>query len=127
MYEKDIDFYRRYVCVDIWERATKKITNVFNGKISKRYNDFRFLTEAPVITKDKIVREMKVMSTEFDEKTSILQHLAAYKNETINKVINVVMLVLTITTLIFVIFPSLSTDVANFLLKIWIFIKAFFK
>ncbi|NLO09877.1 MAG: hypothetical protein GX129_08450 [Clostridiales bacterium] len=123
LYEKNIDFYKRYVCDDIWENAQNEIAHVFNGKKLKHSYDYRVLTDSPVVSKSKIIEQIKALCTEFDEKTSILQHLAAYKNENRNRIINLIMLLLTITTIVFIIFPELSKEVAKFLLYIWSFIK----
>lgn len=123
LYEKDIDFYRRYVCDDIWEEAEKEIAYIFDGQKLKGSYDYRILTESPVLSKNKIIEQIGALCAEFDEKTSILQHLAAYKNENRNRRTNCIMLVLTIATIVFIIFPELSEDVANFLLFIWSSIK----
>ncbi len=123
LYEKDIDFYRRYVCDDIWEKAQNKIAHVFEGKKLHRSYDYRVLTDSPVASKSKITKQIGDLCAEFNEKTSILQHLEAYKNENRNRIINFIMLVLTMATIIFIIFPELSKDVAKFLLYIWNFIK----
>lgn len=127
LYEKDIDFYRRYVCDDIWGKAQNKIANVFDGKKLKHSYDYRFLTDSSVVSKGKIIKQLEALCTEFDEKTSILQHLAAYKNEKRNRIINFIMLMLTIATIVFIIFPELSKEVAKFLLYIWRFTKDIFE
>jgi len=49
LYEKDIDFYRRYVCDDIWEKAQNKIDYVFDGKKLNSFYDYRILTESSVV------------------------------------------------------------------------------
>lgn len=126
LYEKDIDFYRRYVCDDIWDKAQNEIAKVFDMKKLKRSFDYRVLTESSVASKNKIDEQIIALSNEFNEKTSILQHLEAYKNENRNRKINILMLVLSIATIIFIIFPELSKDVATFLLNIWNSIYNFF-
>lgn len=123
LYEKDIDFYRRYVRDDIWEKAQNEIAHVFDGKKLKRSYDYRILTESSIVSKNKIIEQIEALCTEFSEKTTILQHLAAYKNENINRIINLIMLGLTMSTIVLIIFPELSKDVAKFLLYIWLFIK----
>ena len=126
LYEKDIDFYRRYVCDDKWQKAQNKIAHVFDGEILKYGYDYRVLTESAVVSKTKIFEQIEALCVEFDEKTSILQHLAAYKNEIRNKINNLIVLVLTFATTVFIIFPEISKDVAKFLLYIWSFIKNIF-
>lgn len=126
LYERDIDFYRRYVCDDIWEKAQNKIAHIFDGKKLKHSYDYRVLTESPVVSKNKIIEQIKALSAEFDEKTSILQHLAAYKNENRNRRVNFIMLLLSTATIVFIIFPDLSKDVAEYLLNIWSFVKNIF-
>ena len=123
LYEKDMDFYRRYVCDDIWEKAQNKIAYIFDERKLKRSYDYRVLTESPVISKRKIMEQIGALCTEFDEKTSILQHLSAYKNENKNRKINFIMLLLSIATLVFIIFPGLSEYVAKLILDFWSIIK----
>lgn len=123
LYERDIDFYRRYIQDNIWERPQKKITYLFENQRLLCSNDYRSLTEAPIVAKDKIVEQIGAISEEFDAKTSVLQHLSAYKGEAKNRKINLAMLFFTATTLLFVIFPKWSENVAKFLLYIWAFIK----
>lgn len=119
LYERDIDFYRRYIQDNIWEGPQKKISYLFENQRLLRSYDYRSLTEAPIVAKDKIVEQIGAISEEFDAKTSVLQHLSAYKSEAKNRIINLTMLFFTGTTLLFVIFPSWSEKVAKFLLYIW--------
>ena len=125
-YERDIDFYKRYVRDDIWERPEKEIASIFSNQKPWHTYNYKYLTEAPVATKDKLMRQIVVISDEFDAKTSVLQHLSAYKNETTNKTINFTMLAFTAATLLLVIFPELADNISNFLICIWFFIKNIF-
>jgi hypothetical protein len=118
-YEKDMDYYRRYVCDDIWERAQNNLSKTFDDKKLKRSFDYRVLSESPIMAKNKIIEQINVLSQEFNDKTSILQHLAAYKNENRSKTINYIMLVLAAATLIFVIYPDLANVVGERIIKIW--------
>lgn len=126
LYERDIDFYRRYIHDNIWERPQKKISYIFNNQKPLRSYSYRSLTEGPIAAKEKIVEQIGAISEEFDAKTSVLQHLAAYKGEAKNRKINLTMLFFTATTLLFVVFPEWSVNVAKFLRYIWIFIKNMF-
>lgn len=125
-YERDIDFYKRYVHDDIWERPEKEIASIFSNQRPWHTYNYKRLTEAPVATKDKLMRQIDVISNEFDAKTSVLQHLSAYKNETTNRTINFAMLTFTATTLLLVIFPELADNISSFLICIWLFIKNIF-
>lgn len=125
-YEKDIDFYRRYVSDNIWKKAEREITNVFEGKHLKHSYDYRILTESPIVSKDKILEQIGVLCAEFDDKTLILQHLAAYKNESKSRRINFIMLLLSIATVTFIVFPDLCKNVAHSLLNVWSFIRNIF-
>jgi hypothetical protein len=87
------------------------------------FYDYRILTESSVVLKNKIIKQLKALCAEFNEKTSVLQHLAAYKNENINRRISFIMLGLTMATVVFIIFPELSKGAAKFLLYIWSFVK----
>ncbi len=133
LYEKDMDYYRRYVCDDIWEKAQNNISNIFGDIKLKHSYDYRFLLELPIAAKNKIIEQINTLSQEFNEKTSILQHLAAYKNENRNKRINYIMLALTGATFIFIIYPDLAKDMGEFILdvggsilKVWEFFKSMF-
>jgi len=118
-YEKDMDYYRRYACDDIWEKAQNNVSEIFDEKKLKRSYDYRVLTESPIVSKNKIIEQINVLSNEFNEKTSILQHLAVYKNENRSKRINYIMLVLAAATLVFVIYPDLAKEVGKYIQKIW--------
>ena len=126
-FEKDIDFYRRYVSDDIWEKAKMEIASVFEGKHLKRSYDYRILTESPIVSKDKILEQIGVLCVEFDDKTKILQHLAVYKNESKSRRTNFIMLLLSIVTVLFIVFPELSKDAADFLLNVWSSIRTYLK
>lgn len=119
LYEKDIDFYRRYVSDDIWERAEGEIATVFDRNHLKNFYDYRILTEYPIICKEKILKQFQALKAEFDDKTSILQHLAAYKNESKIRQTNYIMLLLSFMTVVFIVFPDLSKRAAEYLLIPW--------
>ena len=127
LYERDIDFYRRYIHDNIWERPQEKISRIFcNHKGFCAYG-YKSLTEAPIVAKEKIVEQLGIIGEEFDSKTSVLQHLSAYKSEAKNRKINLTMLFFTTTTLLFVIFPKWSENLAEFLNYIWFLLKNFAK
>lgn len=127
LYERDIDFYRRYIHDNIWERPQEKISRIFcNHKGFCAYG-YKSLTEAPIVAKEKIVEQLGIIGEEFDSKTSVLQHLSAYKSEAKNRKINLTMLFFTATTLLFVIFPKWSENLAEFLNYIWFLLKNFAK
>lgn len=114
-YEKEIDFYRRYVLDDIWGKAEIGIAYIFEGKQLKYSYDYRIFTESKIVSKNKILEQIGVLCTEFDDKTLILQHLAAYKNESKSRRTNFIMLLLSIATVAFIVFfPDLSKNVADF-------------
>lgn len=126
LYERDMDFYKRYVNDDIWNDAKKEIAYIFNEQKLKYSYDYRFLTDGPIASKNKIMEQINVLCKEFDEKTSVLQHLASYKNEKKDRRINIVMLILTVATVVFLIFPDLSKNIGVFLANIWCSIKNIF-
>lgn len=125
-YTKDIDFYRRFISDDIWLKAEESIAEIFEGKHLKHSYDYRILTESPIVAKNKILEQMNVLCTEFNDKTVILQHLSAYKNEGKNRRINLIMLLLSIATVVFIIFPDLSKNVAGKLQYVWSFLRNIF-
>lgn len=117
-YERDMDYYKRFACDDIWGKAEGTISEVFDKKKLERSFDYRVLTESSIAAKNKIIEQINVLSNEFDDKTRILQHLAAYKNENRTKRINYVMLFLAIATLGFIIYPNLAKFVGEAIIKI---------
>lgn len=123
LYERDVDFYRRYTHDNIWREPQKMISHIFINHRGFKIYDYKYLTEAPIVVKERIVEQMGMISEEFDSKISILQHLSAYKSESENRKINLIMLFFTATTLLFVVFPGWSENVASFLRCIWVFIK----
>lgn len=127
LYERDIDFYRRYIHDNIWERPQEKISRIFCNHKGLCAYGYKSLTEAPIVAKEKIVEQIGIISGEIDSKTAVLQHLSAYKSEARNRKINLTMLLFTATTLLFVIFPKWSENVAKFLSYIWFLVKYFAK
>jgi len=123
LYERDIDFYRRYIHDNIWEWPQEKLSRVFSNHKGRSVYGYKSLTEAPIVAKEKIAEQIRIIGEEFDSKTSVLQHLSAYKSEAKNRKINLAMLLFTATTLLFVIFPKWSENVAKFLEYIWLIIK----
>lgn len=124
-FEKDTDYYRRYVKDDIWENAQDNISRIFNYKTFKRSFDYRILTESTLISKNKIIKQIDDTSADFNDKVTIIQHLTAYKGENRNKRINYLMLAISTATLTFIVFPSSSKFLSEYLIKVWNFIKAF--
>lgn len=118
-YEKDMDFYKRFVSEHMWKDVEKNIATVFNSKHQKGAFDYRVLTESPVISSNKIIGQMENITLEFNDKISILQYLSEYKNENKNRRMNFIMLLISTLTFLFIIFPSLSERFARLLLRIW--------
>ena len=120
-YEKAIDFYKRYISDDIWKESEQRIATVFSHKRSSSplYYDYSAITKSPLISQEKIQRQITMLEREFDNKTAILQHLSDYKNEKKNRKINIVMLVLSLATVTFIVFPDLSKDVSSWLINFW--------
>lgn len=121
-FEKDLDFYKRYTCDEIWADAKKQIVRSLKDKAKLSYGH-SILTGSPLAAKTKINTQMNALRMEFDNKTTILQHLATYKRERRGDIINLIMLLLTTLTLLFVIFPELSVSAANCLLQIFSFLS----
>lgn len=117
-FEKDIDYYRRFASEDIWKEARNTISGVFDVMRLSKSNDYSILTESSIDAKNKINEQINTLSNEFNDKTNILQHLVAYKNESRIKVINYLMLFLALSTLVFIIYPDLAKIIGEYIIEI---------
>lgn len=72
---------------------------------------------------DNIKNEINNVVVDFDNKTSVLQHLSNYKNESKNRRINFIMLVIAFLTLLLVIFPNWGKAIADWIVNLFNGIK----
>lgn len=125
-FECDIDKYSRYISDNIWDDSEKHISELFGEQTCKKSLDYRYLTSNLKST-NKIQEQIDVLSSEFENKSSIIKHLAEYKNESKNRRLNFWMFIFAAATLILLIFPEWASDIADFLKETAVVILTFLK
>lgn len=120
----EIDDYSRYKRDNIWERAEKKLDEVYAysdmiaGFASRAFyishSDF---CNGAIYESEKIDKDIDVVLFEFEEKKHILQNLSDYKNTANSMRLNVIMMIISAVTLYFVIFPDKAKEIADVINK----------
>lgn len=121
-FEKEMDSYLRYCDGEHWDDSKEKIDNFFENKDNPVGYKYTYIM-SPRNAMDNIKKQINNVVMDFDIKTSVLQHLSNYKNESKNRKINFIMLALTSLTLVFVIFPNWSDVVADWISNLINWIK----
>lgn len=126
----EIDDYERYIRDDIWEKAKKKISELYkySDQVAEKSSKSFFVSysnfcDRAVSNSKKINSDIDIVLREFEEKKHILQNLSDYKNSARSMRVNVVMMIIAAITLFFVIFPDIASEVADLIMEIWSFIK----
>ena len=119
-FERDMDMYVRYTSDSIWENAKKTTAELFGEKTLLHSYDYRYLTESPMASMERIREQMSVLAKDFEDKGTLLQHLEGYKHESRARLVNYIMLFMAALTLILLIFPDWSKSIAEFIENVWI-------
>ncbi len=126
----EMDDYERYIRDDIWEKAKKKISEVYgySDKIAEEslkpfFYSYSNFCDGVVSNIQKINSDKDIVLREFEEKKKILKNLADYNNTAHSIHLNIVMMIIAAITLFFVIFPNIAGEVADLIMNIWNFIK----
>lgn len=126
----EMDDYERYIRDDIWEKAKKKISEVYgySDKIAEEslkpfFYSYSNFCDGAVSNLQKINSDKDIVLREFEEKKKILKNLADYNNTAHSIHLNIVMMIIAAITLFFVIFPNIAGEVADLIMNIWNFIK----
>lgn len=78
-----------------------------------------YITKLHTSSAAVVQKRMEAIAKEFDGKSSVLQHLENYKHESRNRFINYIMFGIAVLTLVLLIFPGWSSDIATFLRNAW--------
>lgn len=129
----EIDDYSRYKRDDIWSKAEKNLDKVYkhNDLVAELASDSFFIShsdfcQGTISESMEIDKDIDVVLTELEEKKNILQNLSDYKNTAKSIRLNLITVLLTALTLIFVIFPDKAQDLATFIIFIWKLILGIF-
>lgn len=133
MLSMDIDDYSRYKRDDIWTQAEQNLCEAFKYSNNMAESaDRRFFVScsdfcrSAVKESEKIDEDIKVVLYEFEEKKSILQNLADYKNTSKSMKLNIIMMIISAATLYLVIFPDKANEIANIFTNIISFLMGKF-
>ena len=129
----EIDDYSRYKRDDIWERAEKKLKEVYiySDRVAESASRTFFISHSgfsrgAISESEKIDKDIEIVLREFEEKKQILQNLADYKNTAKSLWLNVIMMLISAITLYFVIFPEKAKEIADIIIGIMSVVKSWF-
>ena len=134
-FEKEIDIYTRYAREDVWKKSINVLANEVYSEsdaVLKKIK-YPFVTTYHGYAKGalsgakRIDDVVDVLQKDFSDKEQVLQHLSDYKNSTKNWWLNVIMLIITAITLLFVVFPEWTARVSEAIRCIWHWIIRAFK
>lgn len=120
-FEKHIDPYVRYSKNEIWDRSLQ----VLEKEVFNKSDEFMKGVKKPVVityknfANDALAGAKEIDSTisairkDFDDKERILQHLIDYRDSKKNWWLNIVMMIISLITLIFIIFPDKAEWIAD--------------
>lgn len=118
-FEKDMDMYSRFLDEANFEQAEKEISELFSKKKQRLSWGHEYITKLHTSSAAVVQKRMEAIAKEFDGKSSVLQHLENYKHESRNRFINYIMFGIAVLTLVLLIFPGWSSDIATFLRNAW--------
>lgn len=124
-FERDMDMYVRLISDDIWKRAGQTVAELFNCKTLIRGFDYTYFTNIPLESMKRISEQKVVLDKDFESKELVLQHLANYKHESRNRLMNYILFFIAILTLVLLIFPDWSKSIAFWLTNTWTWITSF--
>ena len=75
---------------------------------------------------ERIREQMLVLTKDFDDKGTVLQHLEGYKHEARARTVNYIMFFMAVLTLVLLIFPDWSKSIASFLANLWKCVQSIF-
>ena len=130
LFEREIDIYEKYVRDDIWQHSIcnleeeiyRETSDLLKKNNAKPYKSFLGFCKSILWGRKKIDDSVEMMRREFDSKERILQHLSDYTNSRKNWMLSCIMLLVTVATLFFTVFPGRASWFANKLREIY---KAF--
>lgn len=109
-FEKEFNLFRRFYHEITWEQEKNNATKLFKNSESEVFNDIRFLTEFP-LNKINIIEETRQkIEKDIDQKITIIGHLNDHYNEHKNYRLDVIMLVISALTFLFVLYPKLTDN-----------------
>lgn len=123
-FERDMDMYARFTSDDIWDRAENKVAELFNNKTLLQGFDYTYFTKIPIGSMKRIREQQEILTKDFEDKESVLQHLENYKHESRNRLISYIMFIISILTLVLLIFPGWSSTIASWLTNMWLWITS---
>ena len=120
-FEREIDYYMRYIKDDIWQHSLDILekdiycginTKTLQTKVRGCYSCKRFCNDAMMAAK-KTDETVGVIRDDYADKEIILQHLTDYRNVQRNWWISVGMLLVSSVTLFFVLFPDKAIQLSD--------------
>ena len=126
-FEREIDLYVRYARDDFYGFGFKNLQLDFyrnsNELVqkSRRYYGITCKSFAKSVVSEakKLDSAIKILQADFTDKENILQHLADYRRNSRNWLLNVATFLVAAVSLFFIIFPAKQVAFAVFLASIW--------
>ena len=118
-FERDMDIYSRFLAEADFDNDVKRIDKLFSKKRQRYSVDHGYFTKLHASSAEVVEKRITEITKEFDSKSSVLQHLENYKHESRNRIIGYITFAITVLTLILLIFPNWSSEIATFLQEAW--------
>jgi len=124
-FERDMDMYVRFSSDNIWKHAASNVAKLFDNKTIIQDLKYTYFTNIPLESMKRIRNQQIILTKEFENKESVLQHLENYKHESRNRCINYIMFFISLVTLMLLIFPEWSPAIASYFNNTWTWVKSF--
>ena len=120
----DIDDYKRYIRDEIWEAAQKRLGKIYtcNEQIAAKASSPFFISytnfcSSSISNSNKLNNDIDIITQEFSDKKEILQNLYDYKSAANGIHLSIITVLISATTLFFVIFPEKTSFVADLIIN----------
>ena len=131
---RDYDFYNRLIMNIDWDIINEKLRNEYSDSYEQiRKNNFRgyttykYLFENTKKHEEEIQSNFILLKEEYSSKRNALQNLFDYKNSSKDIRLNILMLIISVITLLFVVFPGRAEWIANIIRRVYQFILGLFQ
>ena len=131
---RDYDFYNRLIMNIDWDIINEKLRNEYSDSYEqirknnlRGYTTYKYLFENTKKHEEEIQSNFILLKEEYSSKRNALQNLFDYKNSSKDIRLNILMLIISVITLLFVVFPGRAEWIANIIRRVYQFILGLFQ
>lgn len=111
-FELEIAWFKNVTSEIDWEIEKSHAIDKFAYEPNSRWYNVNRLVNKSIMGHKKIQKKIDLIQRDIDQKIQIIKHLDEFKSSKQNLIINIVMIVLTATTLFFILYPE-NTNIAT--------------